>query len=39
MIETKAQSGKLQMAIFYTAVLDRADLRDAELYRAVLIGS
>ena len=27
------------MAIFYKAVLDQADFRDTQLYRAVLIGA
>ncbi len=39
MIKAKVQSGKLRMAIFYKAILDQADFRDARLYRAVLIGA
>ena len=31
MIKAKVQSGKLRMAIFYKAVLDQADFRDARL--------
>ena len=36
LIKAKIWSDKLRMTILYTAVLDQAVFRDAELYRAVL---